>query len=217
MADFNTIPSRDGSSSGLRSGLSPGKEFANGLLHSLRLHRKARNGTDGIILPIDEDCWQKTFLLEFPRKPPCKDGHMQPLGQYCNYYNYGQHGCGYDLKMMFDFGRGQRRKDKQFKGSSVAGTEKAVHPGSRTYVTPDEAIRLVMNCWNQFHADDSHVDSPTIQAEDADDTETDESYSPHDGDQRPVVERQIRERRGQQKFRNDLRKRYGNRCLERIP
>lgn len=39
------------------------------------------------------------------------------------------------------------------------------------------------------------------------------SYSPLEGDRRLLVERQIRERRGQQHFRDALRKRYGNRCL----
>lgn len=40
-----------------------------------------------------------------------------------------------------------------------------------------------------------------------------EPYTPRDGDRRPIVERQIRERRGQGKFRDDLRERYGDRCL----
>lgn len=40
-----------------------------------------------------------------------------------------------------------------------------------------------------------------------------EPYTPQDGDRRPLVERQIRERRGQGKFRDDLRARYGDRCL----
>lgn len=39
------------------------------------------------------------------------------------------------------------------------------------------------------------------------------SYVPQEGDRRQLVERQIRERRGQQSFRDALRKRYGNRCL----
>jgi hypothetical protein len=39
------------------------------------------------------------------------------------------------------------------------------------------------------------------------------NYVPQAGDRRKVVERQIRERRGQQQFRNALRKRYGDRCL----
>ena len=38
-------------------------------------------------------------------------------------------------------------------------------------------------------------------------------YLPQDGDERDLIERQIRERRGQQPFRNDLRKRYGDRCM----
>jgi HNH endonuclease len=39
------------------------------------------------------------------------------------------------------------------------------------------------------------------------------NYVPQDGDHRKVVERQIRERRGRQQFRDALRERYGNRCL----
>lgn len=39
------------------------------------------------------------------------------------------------------------------------------------------------------------------------------NYVPQEGDCRKVVERQIRERRGQQQFRDALRERYGDRCL----
>lgn len=40
-----------------------------------------------------------------------------------------------------------------------------------------------------------------------------EGYSPQAFDSRPLVKRQIRERRGQRQFRKDLRQRYGTRCL----
>ena len=54
-----------------------------------------------------------------------------------------------------------------------------------------------------------------VTDEDADEGETSGSapYIPEDVDRRRVVERQIRQRRGQQDFRNALRKRYGDRCL----
>ena len=39
------------------------------------------------------------------------------------------------------------------------------------------------------------------------------NYTPQEGDRRDVVERQIRERRGQQHFRDVLRERHGDRCL----
>lgn len=39
------------------------------------------------------------------------------------------------------------------------------------------------------------------------------NYIPVDGDQRQIVERQIRERRGQQHFRDVLRERHGDCCL----
>jgi len=38
-------------------------------------------------------------------------------------------------------------------------------------------------------------------------------YTPQEGDRRQVIQRQIRERRGQQQFRDALRERYGDRCL----
>jgi len=52
-----------------------------------------------------------------------------------------------------------------------------------------------------------------FSAESADDGHETGVYDPHDGDLRAIVERQIRERRGQKKFRDDLRKRYGDRCV----
>jgi len=48
---------------------------------------------------------------------------------------------------------------------------------------------------------------------DSDNTDSHVGYSPQAGDRREVVERQIRERRGQPQFRDALCKRYGNRCL----
>lgn len=39
------------------------------------------------------------------------------------------------------------------------------------------------------------------------------NYIPREGDWREIVERQIRERRGQQRFRDIPRERYGDRCL----
>jgi HNH endonuclease len=39
------------------------------------------------------------------------------------------------------------------------------------------------------------------------------SYVPQEGDRRAILQRQIRERRGQQSFRDLLRSRYGDRCL----
>ena len=54
-----------------------------------------------------------------------------------------------------------------------------------------------------------------LSAEEADESDSndDASYSPQEGDRRQVVERQIRERRGQKQFRDALRKRYRNRCV----
>jgi len=43
--------------------------------------------------------------------------------------------------------------------------------------------------------------------------DADTEFVPTDADERKIVERQIRERRGQQQFREALRDRYGERCL----
>ena len=54
-----------------------------------------------------------------------------------------------------------------------------------------------------------------LRAEEADERESNdgEGYRPQEVDLRPLVEQQIRERRGQRKFRDSLRERYGDRCL----
>ena len=51
-----------------------------------------------------------------------------------------------------------------------------------------------------------------LSDEEADQSESG-SYIPQDGDQRQIVEKQIKERRGQQVFRQALCERYGNRCM----
>lgn len=60
----------------------------------------------------------------------------------------------------------------------------------------------------------THNSSGLRPDEAADDSHSERNqYSPRETDERKIVERQIRERRGQQPFRNALRKRYGDRCL----
>src|SRR5581483_5488459 len=53
----------------------------------------------------------------------------------------------------------------------------------------------------------------TGQEGDTGGSSNDAGYTPQEGDRRQIVERQIRERRGQQQFRDALRKRYGDRCM----
>jgi hypothetical protein len=66
-----------------------------------------------------------------------------------------------------------------------------------------------------IHRSASPALSDALPDEEADrEGSTDDArYSPQEGDRRQVVERQIRERRGQQQFRDALRKRYENRCV----
>lgn len=64
-------------------------------------------------------------------------------------------------------------------------------------------------------SDPSGAEASALAAEEAEEAKSDEggAYSPEGIDRRPLVERQIRERRGQRNFRDALRERYGNRCL----
>jgi putative restriction endonuclease len=52
----------------------------------------------------------------------------------------------------------------------------------------------------------------SIDAED-DDLQSTSSYTPNSDDEREKINRQIKARRGQRRFRNRLRKRYGNICM----
>lgn len=73
--------------------------------------------------------------------------------------------------------------------------------------------------WNHPGVQDLAKREPTLSARLPDEaadragSNDGETYIPQDGDWREVVERQIRERRGQQHFRDILRERYGDRCL----
>ncbi len=60
-----------------------------------------------------------------------------------------------------------------------------------------------------------HVDRHALSADEADQPASRdlEGYNPDGIDRRPLVERQIRERRGQREFRDALRQRYGDHCL----
>jgi hypothetical protein len=68
-----------------------------------------------------------------------------------------------------------------------------------------------------FYRGLSGISAPKIWLDDeeGDQTEADAEggYTPEQGDQRPLVDRQIRARRGQERFRDALRRRYGERCL----
>jgi hypothetical protein len=57
--------------------------------------------------------------------------------------------------------------------------------------------------------DGASLDWPQLEGHDA---LPDADYLPNDVDEREIIERQIRARRGQQQFREALRKRHGERC-----
>ena len=112
---------------------------------------------------------------------------------------------------LIDQGRlGRRRKNHAMNGSSPT-----------LWLQDDQAPEVAEALWN--HPGVRDVAKMGLQAamsvglsdEEANRAGSDDGgdYSPEEGDQRQVVERQIRERRGQQGFRDALRERHGDRCL----
>jgi hypothetical protein len=103
---------------------------------------------------------------------------------------------------------GRRKKSHAMKGLSPT-----------LYLQDDRAPEVAMELWNHPGVRDL-AKLPTVRVwlhdEDADHVESNDdytNYTPQEGDRRELVDRQIRERRGQQRFRDLLRNRYGNRCL----
>ena len=219
----------DGSKrSGKYTGLSIAQEFANAVCHFLRDHPLARPHEDGgKELPLDQEIWEATLKLEYDTEA-LKDA--QSLAAYCRYYNNAAHGHGYDLDGGFDCGTGNRNKSKQNKGKSVSEVNRhlAVHPGTRRpYLSPTEIIEIITQWFPEIPTENARRAAARVNvekdrrsgkepvwlaADQADQTQL-QPFVLQDRDSRLVVERQIRERRGQQKFRDELRKRYGDACL----
>jgi len=91
--------------------------------------------------------------------------------------------------------------------SHLHKTGKLNSRGRGTYELTEDGRR------NLRSPDELSDDIPTLRAEEAQPESGDEAFDPDDTDRRNLVERQIRERRGQQRFRDDLRTRYDDRCL----
>lgn len=87
------------------------------------------------------------------------------------------------------------------------------------YLQDDRAPEVAAALWNHPGVRDLAKIAPTMSVwlpdEEADGGKSNHavSYNPEEDDRRHVVVRQIRERRGQQQFRDALRERYGDRCL----
>jgi hypothetical protein len=141
----------DGSrKSGKFTGLGIAQEFANAVCHFLRDHRQRKRHKDGgVELPIDETVWRKVKELEFRKaiEEEKRGGRKtQLLKAYCNYYNNAVHGHGYDLNDKWDCGAGTRDKEKENQGNPVTRTDKAVHPGSRSSLSAEQVIQVIIEC-----------------------------------------------------------------------
>ncbi|HZK79605.1 MAG TPA: HNH endonuclease signature motif containing protein [Humisphaera sp.] len=84
-----------------------------------------------------------------------------------------------------------------------AGLQKSLKGQGWTIIPDSEAVARVV--------ESLIADSSSLQAEDA--GKDIGAYSPQGGDRRLLIERQIRERRGQASFRDSLRERYGDQCM----
>jgi hypothetical protein len=129
---------------GLRD-LSIAQEFANAVCHFLRHHRYAKpSARGGIELPLDRKVWRAVLRMEY--KPSArKSAQSGSLQAYCDYYNGGTKGHGYDLDGVWDCGT-LNRTGKQRVGRSlrVNYRDKTVHPGTKPpYVKPEEVIAII--------------------------------------------------------------------------
>lgn len=105
---------------------------------------------------------------------------------------------------------GRRRKNHAMNGSSPT-----------LWLQDDAALEVAEALWNHPGVRDlaklepGHLTSVSLTDEEANRADPDDGaeYSPQEDDRRQIVERQIRERRGQQHFRDALRERHGDRCL----
>lgn len=98
---------------------------------------------------------------------------------------------------------GRKRKNPMKNGSSPT-----------LYIQFDQAPEIIVPLWNYPGVQDlTKLKTETIIKLPDEDATREDSYSPQEGDDRQIIERQIRERRGQQYFRDALRKLYGNQCL----
>lgn len=112
------------------------------------------------------------------------------------------------LKKLFDEVNPRKRKDG------------AITIGVRNRQTAEKLLRFVFgepkmlrqSRAQPFNGESSLLSLQAVEA-DADDNVADAPYNPQEGDDRQLVERQIRQRRGQQQFRDTVRERYENCCL----
>ncbi|MGI8980231.1 MAG: HNH endonuclease [Pirellulaceae bacterium] len=199
--------------SGQYTGLRIGEQFANAVLHFLRDHKFAKKHPDGgVILPIDEKTWQEVFKAEYPRIKPCAGGWTQSLEDYCTkYYNGGTKGLGYDLDWTVDFGTG-RRTGRQHKGKGVSGTDKAVYPGSNSYLKPLQVIALVKKRSHEIPRKHDHGIARILDREWGS-VERQGHFDPTDDrEARRRILAAIVQRYGREQFRAELLEAYGGRC-----
>ena len=112
-------------------------------------------------------------------------------------------------KRLFEQGRlGRRKKNHAMNGSSPT-----------LWLQDDRAKEVADALWEHPGVRNLANSAPAIPErlpdEEADRDESPEksAFIPQETDRRQIVERQIRERRGQQQFRDAVRKRYADRCL----
>ncbi len=112
-------------------------------------------------------------------------------------------------KRLIDQGKmGRRRKNHAMNGSSPT-----------LWLQDDRAQEVADALWKHQGvrnlAESATAISERLPDEEANRSESTDGahYVPQESDRRQIVERQIRERRGQQQFRDAVRKRYADRCL----
>ena len=193
-------------SSGKFTGLGIAQQFANAVCHFLRNHRRARpHPAGGTELPIDHSTWRRILDLEYGPT------HGQSLQSYCDYYNGGVHGHGYDLDGKWDCGTGYRHREQQ-KGQSINGTNRTVHPGSRSFLEPMEVIAIVRRRLPQIPRLEGRRNARRLKSQWRHLEETSEFDPVDDRDARRRILAAIVRRYGSERFREALFNAYQGRC-----
>lgn len=155
--------------SGYFTGLSIARQFANAICHLLRDHPWAKPHVGGgKEIPLDETIWQEVIALEYPNA----GSEGQTLKAYCEYYNSGTHGHGYDQEGVWDCGTSEKRRPEQRVGQSlrVKNRDKMVHPGSEPpFLKPMEVIEFIYERLDEIPTNPSRgnmVEMDTVEVED---------------------------------------------------
>jgi len=199
--------------SGKFTDLTIAQQFGNAVCHFLRQHRLARTSDKrgGKELPLNENAWRAVLRIEYD---PEARRTAQSLEAYCDYYNGGTKGHGYDEDGIWDCGSG-KRSGKQQVGQSIKvdHRDKTVHPGTKPpYLKPEQVIALVRRRLAEIPTKQGRKAAQRLKPQWRSLEKAGEFDPSDDRDARRRIQAAIVRRYGSQRFRDALLEAYEGRC-----